>query len=626
MSRLLYLGALTVLLISACQRTASSSFDSSSIEQSFESSDVSIHESSDSSLSSVDPSTCQHLDIVIDEKVDATGQSVGHTEGSHCALCGTVIKEQKPLYFDYIGYDKNEKISIKNGVGEVYKNHVSLQVGNAQSSNFFVSLTHNGVLTNTTPVNQIKRINIVFAGDTRELYFYSGDHALPYQNEQKVIDGRLQVELNNSRYFLISYRGNSVASIDSFSMTFQFQDDEPVEELPVFEIRADGPINSKETYTSSTFALTDPSNEKNNMSNVTGGIRIRGNSTSDEAKKPYRIKFDKKQSLFGLKKAKSWVLLAEYYDCSSMHNYIAHKFVSLFDNSKFVFHPHHVIVTLNGTYQGLYVLMEHPDEKEGRLGIEQDITLDTPVENLNFLIEYDGRADQNGVLDKTYISIRGNSDNEKYEIKYPEIDEFPDYNPSTDSSAMFNSFIAYLKSLLGNAWNAIRSRDDSRIREYFDIQSFYNQGMLDIFADERDHSWLSYKMFKDARGKINSGPCWDYDITAWGYYWTGEYYKDPYKDCQSNNDYASNYWLKIITNDITSLSQEFRAQFKAFLTKNQSQIHSFFEEEIGHISEEIIRNASLWQEDNLSYAFENIRYFNQYLLNRYSALQKTILK
>ncbi|MBQ3068652.1 MAG: hypothetical protein IJD01_01730, partial [Clostridia bacterium] len=38
---------------------------------------------------------------------------------------------------------------------------------------------------------------------------------------------------------------------------------------------------------------------------VTGGIKLRGNSTMGYDKKPYRIKFDSKQNVFGLGKAKS---------------------------------------------------------------------------------------------------------------------------------------------------------------------------------------------------------------------------------------------------------------------------------------------------------------------------------
>ncbi|MCL2208394.1 MAG: CotH kinase family protein, partial [Fibromonadales bacterium] len=53
------------------------------------------------------------------------------------------------------------------------------------------------------------------------------------------------------------------------------------------------------------FEMTDPNNSRNDLTVLpenNGGesdsIRIRGNSTNSTNKKPYRIKFDKKQGLF----------------------------------------------------------------------------------------------------------------------------------------------------------------------------------------------------------------------------------------------------------------------------------------------------------------------------------------
>ena len=52
-------------------------------------------------------------------------------------------------------------------------------------------------------------------------------------------------------------------------------------------------------------------------------LRGRGNSTWGMSKKPMRMKFPKKISLFGLKKQKNYVLLANYIDNSLMENVIA---------------------------------------------------------------------------------------------------------------------------------------------------------------------------------------------------------------------------------------------------------------------------------------------------------------
>ncbi|MBR7140638.1 MAG: CotH kinase family protein, partial [Clostridia bacterium] len=82
--------------------------------------------------------------------------------------------------------------------------------------------------------------------------------------------------------------------------------DYATDELPVINVDTDGAeINSKQDYVDMSFSIENC----DDAFSADGGIRLRGNSTLKYDKKAYRIKFDKKQSFFGLKKAKSWVLL-----------------------------------------------------------------------------------------------------------------------------------------------------------------------------------------------------------------------------------------------------------------------------------------------------------------------------
>ena len=50
-------------------------------------------------------------------------------------------------------------------------------------------------------------------------------------------------------------------------------------------------------------------------------IRVRGNSTAEAEKKPYRLRFSRKQSLLGINgnaECKNWCLMADYFDPSMM--------------------------------------------------------------------------------------------------------------------------------------------------------------------------------------------------------------------------------------------------------------------------------------------------------------------
>lgn len=80
--------------------------------------------------------------------------------------------------------------------------------------------------------------------------------------------------------------------------------------LPLIEIDIENDAfpTDKVNYLNCTFNMSNSDDDKENLS---AKIRLRGNSTMTMPKKPFRIKFDKKQSLFGLTKNKSWVLLAD---------------------------------------------------------------------------------------------------------------------------------------------------------------------------------------------------------------------------------------------------------------------------------------------------------------------------
>ena len=86
-------------------------------------------------------------------------------------------------------------------------------------------------------------------------------------------------------------------------------------------------------------------------------FRGRGNSTWWLPKTPYRFKFDKKRELCGLKKAKSFALIANYLDPTLMRNAIALKMAQM-QGLPFTNHSIPVEVYLNGYYRGAYMRNE----------------------------------------------------------------------------------------------------------------------------------------------------------------------------------------------------------------------------------------------------------------------------
>jgi hypothetical protein len=126
-------------------------------------------------------------------------------------------------------------------------------------------------------------------------------------------------------------------------------------------------------YVKTNIRIVDPDNPAYNLEHTDYKDEIQGreNATWSWPKKSFRIKFNKKQSLFGLEEIKSWVLLAGYTDTALPENVIAFELGRRFN---FPFTNHYVPVELflNGSYQGSYLLTEQVQVGEGRVDILED--------------------------------------------------------------------------------------------------------------------------------------------------------------------------------------------------------------------------------------------------------------
>lgn len=253
---------------------------------------------------------------------------------------------------------------------------------------------------------------------------------------------------------------------------------------------------------------------------ATGGIKLRGNSTSLYDKKPYRIKFDSKQNVFGLGKAKSWVLLANYLDPSAMRNDIAYSFGSRLSAMTakatgfqvYVPRMRPVEVYLNGTYLGLYDMGDHVQADSTRINIDESgeefdengVQL-FPQGNVGYYLEIE---DSSRVLDEyetegaAYVVIKnsgGYSKNELYvQVKVPEV-------PSKEQ-------LTYIQEYLQTVNDLIRAQDE-RVWEYIDKDGFIDWYLINEVFKNTDSNFLSsVKMFKDKDEKLFMGPVWDFDL------------------------------------------------------------------------------------------------------------------
>lgn len=243
-------------------------------------------------------------------------------------------------------------------------------------------------------------------------------------------------------------------------------------------------------------------------------IKLRGNSTSGAVKKPFKIKFDQGQSLFGLESAKDWVLLANYFDKTDVRNYLAYTMANKLDTLGFQPSSIFVDVYINNEYQGLYMLTEQMEANEGRVDIE-NIVSSTGISS--FFIEADWRAltELEGYEGTGYILLGGYA----LRFRYPDAKDYIEAlnNNNEEYINEYLKNISWAKKFLISAYNAIKSNDFNTIEEYIDVDSFIDYYLIQELFKNVDAGGTSqyYVIKQDGKNtRLSCGPVWDFDISC----------------------------------------------------------------------------------------------------------------
>lgn len=279
--------------------------------------------------------------------------------------------------------------------------------------------------------------------------------------------------------------------------------DEPKDSLiPRIDIVMDEDyMLSKADYTKCTVQISNA--DEYNLSESEAKIKIRGNTTQYADKKPYKIKFSEKTSLFGGGKEKSWVLLANVNDITGLHNYVSMEIArKIMGEGTFVSMVQFVNLYINGEYQGVYNLCDQIETGDKRVPISGKVGA-TPEET-DYLIEndkyayYKDSAGEEGLawfwLDKTFAPI---------EVKSPE----------PDDDGYTKEYTEYIKKRMDDIYDVILTRDWNAIQKVVDTDSIINGFLVSMIADNGDIAYKSVYYHLPAGGKLTYGPVWDMDLT-----------------------------------------------------------------------------------------------------------------
>lgn len=280
-----------------------------------------------------------------------------------------------------------------------------------------------------------------------------------------------------------------------------------VSEYPVFYVNTvDGtPIDQKEVYIEATAWLDVQGLEGvdavgTEEKPVELGIRGRGNSSwLLDGPKPYKMKFEKKQSFFGRTKNKHWVLLpisnyTEYYN--NMVGLEMGRQLGL----SFLPSRHIVQVVLNGQFIGIYMLGENIRIDEGRVDIYEQ-----PEENEDdATIPYGWLVEVDNYYDKSQVRIPL-LNTEGKNITFMRITHHsPEVVSVKQQEWLYNNFndlifAANNENKLDRTWESFIDIDD--LAKYFVIQETLHN------FDAYRGSWYLHKDLGDEVWHI--GSLWD---------------------------------------------------------------------------------------------------------------------
>lgn len=268
------------------------------------------------------------------------------------------------------------------------------------------------------------------------------------------------------------------------------------------------PIDNKQERTEGCLiSIIDENGERVDFG--TAGVKGRGNSTWNQPKKPYNLKFDEKQSILGMNKSKKWVLLSQpYYDRTQMHNSTAFEMARLTDY-KWVPMGKYVELVFNGEHQGLYYLCEKIDVAKNKIDIEEMSQADTSGVALTggYLIETAFGIPSEDRFQTNFFNTTINSTSPLFwEINYPDAFTKSQYDFIRDYMNMVESMIVDTLQII-----------EGRYREFVDIETAINWMLVNetaLNSEAKNPSNLF--LYKRRGGRLFFGPPWDFDAWTFG--------------------------------------------------------------------------------------------------------------
>lgn len=311
--------------------------------------------------------------------------------------------------------------------------------------------------------------------------------------------------------------------------------------LPIVFIKVDGQMILREDYILAQMKIIHNGDGEFNYGDTIGhpnqkvdyegfvALKYRGHSSFEQSdKKPFAFRTlkssilpsdgggKKKVSLLGMAKDNKWALLAPWTDRSMIRDVLSFNLARPWMD--FVPDTRYCEVIIDGTYYGVFILVERVSQGSNRLNLKDSNEIGNEVET-DFLVYIDRGGDpyyeskyhpmgKDGINTERFI---------KYEYKFPDETDFQNLPEGT------RDFVDCEVNLLEESFLAENGNSVKGYKNIIDITSFIDYMLSTEVSNNVDGYRLSTYLYKrsDSRGKTDGldtrWKCalWDFNM-AWG--------------------------------------------------------------------------------------------------------------
>lgn len=308
-------------------------------------------------------------------------------------------------------------------------------------------------------------------------------------------------------------------------------------------------------------------------------FRGRGNTTWGYPKTPYRFKLPKKASICGFEKAKSYALIANYIDPTSLRNdislWLARRLRLPFSN-----HSVPVNVHFNGKPRGLYMLTEKIGINSGSVDID---------ENNGILFELDSNYDEDYKFKYAFPDTTGRM--LPVNVKDPDLAEV-----APDSLGAAGYFEKWKEDFTAMADSVVTGAPiDSLIDLDTAVGFLLVNNLAANFELRHPKSFYIHKRSFEPGVKYKFGPVWDFD---WAYEWHGMLLTGE-ELLNRDYSYAGASFLTAIARD-KEFQTLYAKYWQAFKEEIFGELLAHFDLLAAELEPSAKLNGLIWKETTLS--------------------------